>query len=113
MPPKKDLKKDLSSRLADAGEDAISRLHDAPGADRLIRVANSMRDRVDELQKKVRGIDDLENRIAALERKVEELSGTERRAPARRTTSKTTTGTRKPPAASTGSTERAGGQSPG
>ena len=73
-------RKDLLTRLTDAGEDAISRLHDAPGADRLLGVANSMRDRVDELQKKVRGIDELERRIAALEQRVEERLGPEAQA---------------------------------
>jgi TolA-binding protein len=110
-------KKDLLTRLADAGEDTISRLHDAPGADRLLGVANSMRDRVDELQKKVRGIDELEKRIAVLEKRVEELSGgpKRRRAPAKRTTAKATTRARKPRASepAEGSTDRAGGASPG
>jgi outer membrane murein-binding lipoprotein Lpp len=66
-------RKDLLSRLADAGEEAIGRLADAPGADRLAGVATSLRDRVDELQKKVRGIETLEVRIAELERRVEAL----------------------------------------
>jgi outer membrane murein-binding lipoprotein Lpp len=66
-------RKDLLSRLADAGEEAIGRLADAPGADRLAGVATSLRDRVDELQKKVRGIETLEARIAELERKIEAL----------------------------------------
>ena len=38
-----------------------------------------MRDRVDELQKKVRGIDELERRVAALEQRLEEVSGPKRR----------------------------------
>ncbi len=111
-------RKDLLTRLTDAGEDAISRLHDAPGADRLLGVANSMRDRVDELQKKVRGIDELERRVATLEQRLEALSGPKRRrAPAKRTTAKVTTRVRKPRppegAATPGSTDPAGGGSPG
>ena len=113
-------KRDLLTRLADAGEDAISRLQDAPGADRLLGVANSMRDRVDELQKKVRGIDELEKRIAELEQRVEALSGTKRRSPARRTAAKTTTRARKPrtstsseSSSGSGSTSPTGGDSPG
>ncbi len=66
---------DLLSKLTDAGEEAISRLHDAPGADRLLAVATNMRDRVDELTKKVRGIDAMERRLKELERKVDKLSG--------------------------------------
>ena len=66
---------DLVSKLTDAGEEAINRLHDAPGADRLLAVATNMRDRVDELTKKVRGIDAMEKRLKDLERKVDKLSG--------------------------------------
>ena len=66
---------DLLSKLTDAGEEAINRFHDAPGADRLLAVATNMRDRVDELTKKVRGIDAMEKRLRDLERQVEKLSG--------------------------------------
>ena len=72
---------DLLSKLTDAGEEAISRLHDAPGADRLLAVATNMRDRVDELTKKVRGIDALEERIAKLVKEVAALK--KAKAPAR------------------------------
>jgi phage shock protein A len=65
---------DLLGRLADLSEDAIQRLSDAPGADRVLGAMNSMRDRVDELQKRVRGLEELEKRVEALERKVDELS---------------------------------------
>lgn len=67
--------KDLLSRLADAGEEAIQRLGDSPGADRFVGALTSMRDRIDELTKKVRGIDALEARIVELERQVEKLGG--------------------------------------
>jgi TolA-binding protein len=108
-------RKDLLTRLADAGEEAISRLQDAPGADRMLGVANSMRDRVDELQKKVRGIDALEKRIAELERRVDQLAKAKpRRTPAKRSTAGTTARTRKTQTSSTsGSTAPAGGDSPG
>ncbi|HEY5058845.1 MAG TPA: hypothetical protein VII51_07485 [Gaiellaceae bacterium] len=67
-------KKDLLGRLADISEDAIQRLHDAPGADRMLGTLTTMRDRIDELQKRVRGQEALERRLAALERKVEKLA---------------------------------------
>ena len=66
--------KDLLTRLADRGEEAIQRLADAPGADRLLGVAQSLRDRMDEMQRHVRGIDELERRVAELERRVDELA---------------------------------------
>jgi phage shock protein A len=64
---------DLLGRLADLSEDAIQRLSDAPGADRVIGALNTMRDRLDELQKRVRGLEELEKRLAAVEKKVEKL----------------------------------------
>jgi hypothetical protein len=65
---------DLFGKLADLSEDAIQRLSDAPGADRALSALNTLRDRMDELQKRVRGLEDLEKRLAALERKVDKLS---------------------------------------
>jgi polyhydroxyalkanoate synthesis regulator phasin len=66
--------KDLLTMLADRGEEAIQRLSDAPGADRLLGAAQALRDRMDEMQKRIRGIDALEKRVAELENKVEALS---------------------------------------
>jgi uncharacterized protein involved in exopolysaccharide biosynthesis len=66
--------KDLLTMLADRGEEAIQRLSDAPGADRLLGAAQALRDRMDEMQKRIRGIDALEKRVAELEKKVEALS---------------------------------------
>lgn len=68
--------KDLLTRLADAGEEAISKLADSPGADRLIGAVTGLRDRVDELQRRVRGIEDLERRVAALEARLAEPPAT-------------------------------------
>jgi uncharacterized membrane protein YccC len=65
---------DLVGRLADISEEAIQRLQEAPGADKVIGTLNTIRDRVDELQRRVRGLEDLERRLAALERKVDKLA---------------------------------------
>jgi hypothetical protein len=64
---------DLLGKLSDLSEDAMHRLSDVPGGERLVGAINATRERVDELQKRVRGMDDLEKRLAALERKVEKL----------------------------------------
>ena len=64
---------DLLGRLADLSEEAIQRLSDAPGADRVISALNASRDRVDELQRRVRGLEALEQRVEALERRVAKL----------------------------------------
>jgi hypothetical protein len=65
---------DLLGRLADMSEDAIQRLSDAPGADKLLGALNTLKDRTDELQKRVRGLEDLEKRLTAVEAKVAKLS---------------------------------------
>jgi cell division septum initiation protein DivIVA len=80
--------KDLLTRLADAGEEAIHKLSEAPGADRLFGVASSMRDRVDELQRRVRGLEGIDRRVADLERRLTKLEGgtTRARSAAKRST---------------------------
>ena len=65
---------DLIGKLAELSEEAIHRLQDAPGGDRVVGTMNAMKDRLDDLQRRVRGIDELEARLTALERKVEKLA---------------------------------------
>lgn|SRR5690242_11498174 len=84
-------KNDLLGRLADLSEDAIQRISDAPGADRLLGALNATRDRVDELQRRVRGLEELEKRLAALERKVDKLSKSGPTASTSRSSKTTTT----------------------
>jgi phage shock protein A len=82
--------KDLVSRLADAGEDALQRIADLPGGQRAVGAFNDLRNRVDELSKKVRGIDELEERVSKLERELASLKRT-RPQPRRTSTSRTRT----------------------
>jgi hypothetical protein len=82
---------DLLGRLADMSEEAIQRLSDAPGADKLLGAMNALRDRTDELQKRVRGLESLETRLAALERKVDKLGGTAKSTTTRKSTKTTST----------------------
>ena len=72
--------KDLMTRLADAGEEALQRLTDLPGGQRAVTAFNDLRSRVDELGKKVRGIDALEARVAKLEKELAALKKSSRRA---------------------------------
>ncbi|HSI98676.1 MAG TPA: hypothetical protein VK926_09970, partial [Gaiellaceae bacterium] len=65
--------KDLMARLADAGEDALHRLAELPGGQRALNAMNDLRARVDDLGKKVRGIERLEERVAKLEKEVASL----------------------------------------
>jgi hypothetical protein len=72
--------KDLLGRLADISEEAIQRLSEAPGADRVLQTLKGLGDRVDELQRRTRGFEELERRLTALEKKVDSLSKTPARA---------------------------------
>ena len=65
--------KDFVTRLADAGEEALQRLADLPGGQKAVTAVHDLRTRVDELGKKVRGIDALEQRVATLEKDVTAL----------------------------------------
>jgi polyhydroxyalkanoate synthesis regulator phasin len=76
--------KDLFTRLAEVGEDAIHKIADMPGAVKLTDTVNTLRTRVDDLQKRVRGLDELERRVGELEQRVEQLSAV-KPAPRRRT----------------------------
>jgi hypothetical protein len=64
----------LLGKLADAGEDAISKVGDMPGLNRLSAAVTNMRERLDEMQKRLRGLDEIERRIDVLEKRVAELS---------------------------------------
>jgi uncharacterized small protein (DUF1192 family) len=66
--------KEPVARLTDLGEGAIKRFSDAPGADKLLGALNTTRERLDELQRRLRGVDELEKRVAVLERKVDKLA---------------------------------------
>jgi phage shock protein A len=68
--------KDLVSKLTEAGEDALQRIAELPGGQRAVGAFNDLRNRVDELSKKVRGIDELEERVSKLERELASLKRT-------------------------------------
>jgi hypothetical protein len=74
--------KDFVTRLADAGEEALQRLSELPGGQKALTAFNDLRTRVDDLSKKVRGIDELEVRVAKLEKELAALK--KAKAPARR-----------------------------
>ena len=74
--------KDFVTRLADAGEEALQRLSELPGGQKALTAANDLRARVDDLAKKVRGIDALEERVAKLEKELAALK--KAKAPARK-----------------------------
>lgn len=65
--------KDVMARLANRGEDVLNKLAELPGGAKALKAFNELRDRVDELGKKVRGIEALEERVAVLEKQVAAL----------------------------------------
>ena len=110
--------KNILTRLADAGEDAIARLGDAPGADRMLGAVNMMRDRTDELQRRLRGVDELEKRVAELERRLDALAPKSATAAARKPPAKKATTAKKSASgaraeSAKNSTSRADSDSPG
>ena len=66
--------KDLVARLTDLSEGAIQRLSEAPGADRAVQALKSLADKVDELQRRTRGVEELEKRMTALEKRVNAMA---------------------------------------
>ena len=92
---------DLLTKLSDKGEEALGKLADAPGGARVAEAIRTLRDQVDTLQKRARGVDGLEAKIAQLEKRVAELEGTKPAKPkpkpaAKRVAPKPTTAKRAP-----------------
>ncbi len=69
-----DSNKDLVARLTDLSEGAIQRLSEAPGAERAVQALKSLADKVDELQRRTRGVEELEKRMTALEKRVDAMA---------------------------------------
>jgi hypothetical protein len=70
MATKQQTEKDTFARLADKGEATLQRLVELPGGTKAVQAFNDLRTRVDDLGKKVRGIDALEKRVAKLEKEL-------------------------------------------
>jgi len=81
----------IVDRLADLGEEAIQRIGNAPGGDRVLAAMAGTRDRLDDLQKRVRGLEALDERVAGIERRLDKLEGKGK------TTTRKSTSTRKSP----------------
>jgi hypothetical protein len=70
---KKTTDQDAIKRLASKGEATLQRLVELPGGTKAAKAFNDLRMRVDDLGKKVRGIDALEKRVAKLEKELAAL----------------------------------------
>jgi uncharacterized protein YoxC len=66
-------KQDILSRLADKGEGALSRVAGSQTTARVVESVTGLRERMDDVQKKVRGLDELEKRVTELEKQLAEL----------------------------------------
>jgi len=62
--------KDILSRVQDLGAEALHKLADVPGGSKLVDMANETRTRLDDVQKRLHGLDALEKRVAKLEREL-------------------------------------------
>jgi hypothetical protein len=67
--------RNIVERLADAGEEAIQRIGSAPGADRVLGAFGSLREGVEDLQKRMSGVEGFEKRLKAVERRLDKLEG--------------------------------------
>jgi hypothetical protein len=85
--------KDILSRVTDLGAEALNKLTDIPGGSKVLELANESKTRLDEMQKKLRGLDALEKRVAKLERELAKSKPAARKAATAR---KRTTTARKP-----------------
>ena len=96
-----DKQKDILTRLSDAGEEALQRVAGSQATSRVVETLGGMRDRIDDMQKKVRGLDALEERVTKLEKRVDELTKPKRATTsrARTSTARKTTGTTRSSAA--------------
>lgn len=81
---------DIVSKLADRGEEALQKIAGSPAAQKLLDALNGVKVRLDDLQRRVSGVEALEKRVAELEKSVKALSKEQkpvRRAPARKPSS--------------------------
>ena len=62
--------KDILSRVTDLGAEALHKLAEVPGGAKLVEMANDSKSRLDDIQKRLRGLDELEKRVAKLERQL-------------------------------------------
>jgi outer membrane murein-binding lipoprotein Lpp len=71
--------KSALDRLASLGEDVLGKASQNPTAAKLLQGAMQLRDRVDDLSKRVRGLEAMEKRLAQLEKRVAKVEGAAKR----------------------------------
>jgi len=88
--------KDVITRLADKGEEALQKLGDLPGGKSLLRAVGDIRARLDDTTMKLRKLDPLERRVSSIEKRLNALEGPKKSTTKR--TAKRKTAARKPAA---------------
>jgi|SRR5215210_3851091 len=89
---------DILSRVTGLGQEALQKLTDVPGGSRVVEMLNESKTRIDEMQKKLRGLDELERRVAKLEKQLAATQKPAGRATTARTPSTATSSASKPAA---------------
>jgi len=83
--------KSTIDRLTSLGEEVLGKASQNPTAHRVLQGAIQMRDRVDDLSKRVRGLEAMEKKIAQLEKRIAKLEGAKRATSKSGTTPKSAT----------------------
>ena len=82
----------MAQRKQDLFGNVLGRITELPGAKGMIESVQGFGDRLDDMQKRVRGLEQMEKRLADLEKRVKALEGgrpeTRARSTAKKTTSK-------------------------
>jgi hypothetical protein len=65
--------KDVITRLADAGEEALQKLGELPGGKSMLKAMGDVRDRLDDVAAKLRALDPLERRVSRIEKRLDSL----------------------------------------
>jgi hypothetical protein len=66
------------SQLASLGEEVLGKASQNPTASRFIQGVGQLKDGIDDLSRRVRGLEAMEKRLAQLEKRVAELEGSKR-----------------------------------
>jgi prefoldin subunit 5 len=71
--------KSTLDRLTSLGEEVIGKASQNPSLARVVGAATQLRDRVDDLSKRVRGLEAMEKKISELEQRIKKLEGAQKR----------------------------------
>jgi len=72
--------KSTLDRLTSLGEEVIGKASQNPNVARVVSAATQLKDRVDDLSKRVRGLEAMEKRIGELEARLKKVEGAQKRA---------------------------------